>query len=382
MDRGSWAGRLAVGLTAFALVAGCSPSATTTPASSPSAVPSVTTPAPTASPIAAASPTATPTSAPTPTPTLWSQGKAAAVTGTIDCGTVVKAGTEPSPPPYTLIGQDLGCTATASDPRVTGTGSFLLTVEGWDPALPTAGTNGVAWGYQEIKGPDGTWTGRTYGVYDKDGVLHNYGILVGSGAYKGLIYAVSGTVPANGATADSIGVIQPGTLPPGYLVTLFSAPAPSSTKSPSAKWAAVTGTMDCNNLIKAGALQWTTPPYTLTGQVLACTATASDPRVSGTGNANLNIEGWDPTQGYNAVAWVYQEIKGPDGTWAGRAYAIYDKDGIVHGFSIFAGSGAYKGLIYAFSTAIPAGTASLDTIGVIQPGAPPPGFPVAPFPAP
>jgi hypothetical protein len=96
---------------------------------------------------------------------------------------VVKAGAEgSSPPPYTLTGQELGCTAIASDPRVTGSGSLALSVEGWDPALPTLGNNAVAWGYQEIQGPDGTWAGRTYGLYDNDGVLHSFGVMVGSGA--------------------------------------------------------------------------------------------------------------------------------------------------------------------------------------------------------
>jgi hypothetical protein len=376
MGMGSRANRLAVGLAALVVVAGCG--ATTTP----SPVPPVTMPPPTASPVAVA----TPTSAPTPTPTPWSQGTAAAVTGTINCGTVVKAGAEgSSPPPYTLIGRDLLCAAAASDPRVTGTGSFSLNIEGWDPALPTLGNNGVAWGYQEIQGPDGTWAGRTYGIYDKDGILHNFGVMAGSGAYDGLIYAVAGTVPASSSTADTVGVIQSGAPPPGYMVTPFPVPSPSSpTESPSAQaaWAAVTGTMDCNDLVKAGSESSSPPPYTLTGQILACPATASDPRVIGTGNASLNIEGWDARLDHNSVAWVYQEIKGPDGTWAGRSYAIYDKDGIVRGFGIFAGSGAYEGLIYALSTTIPAGTAALDTIGVIQSGAPPPGFPVTPFPAP
>lgn len=382
MGRGSLASRLAGGLAALVLAAGCGAATTpapATPVSTPSPAPSVTTPAPSASPVAAASPT--PTTIPAPTPTPWSHDNAAAVTGTIDCGTVIKAGTEPSPPPYALIGQDLGCTATASDPRVTGTGSLLLNVEGWDPKLPTAGTNGVAWGYQEIKGPDGIWTGRTHGLYDKDGVLHNLGILVGSGAYKGLIYAVSGTVPANGAMAYTIGVIQPGAPPPGYLATQFPASSPSPNKAPSATWAAVTEVMDCNTVVKAGT-EPTPPPYSLIGQVVSCIGTASDPRVSGSGNVVLNIAGWDPALGYNAVAWVYQEIKGPDGTWAGRSYAIYDNDGIVHGFGLFVGGGAYKGLIYAVSTTIPAGTASLRMYGVIQPGAPLPGFPVTPFPAP
>ncbi len=173
------------------------------------------------SPTSTAMPTATP--APTPTSTPWSSGKAAAVTGITDCGTVTKDGVEQTDTaPYTLTGRILACTVLASDPRVSGPGSLVLNVAGWDPTLFTAGTNGVTWSYQEIKGPDGTWTGRNYGLYDKDGILHNYGVFVGSGAYKGLIYICYGTVPANTYTATTVGVIQPGDPPPGFPVTPFA----------------------------------------------------------------------------------------------------------------------------------------------------------------
>jgi hypothetical protein len=210
------AGRLAAGVAVVTLVAGCGAAASPPPSAAPT---------PTAAPTVAPTATAAPTATPAPAPSLWTQGEAAAVTGTISCGTVIKAGAEgSSPPPYTLIDQDLLCAAAASDPRVTGTGSFSLNIEGWDPALPTWGSNGVAWGYQEIQGPDGTWAGRTYGLYDKDGVLHNFGVMVGGGAYEGLIYAMAGTVPASSSTADTVGLIQPGAPPPGFPVTPFPAP--------------------------------------------------------------------------------------------------------------------------------------------------------------
>jgi hypothetical protein len=210
------AGRLVAGLAIVTLVAGCGAAASPSPSA---------TPLPPATPAATATPTPTPTPTPAPTPTPWSSGKAAAVTGTIDCGVVATAGTEQTATaPYTLSNQTNTCEAVASDPRVSGPGSLVLNIEGWDPALWTMGTNGVAWMYEEIKGPDGTWAGRTYGLYDKDGILHNYGILVGSEAYAGLIYVVHGTVPANSAIADTVGVIQPGTPPPGFPVTPFPAP--------------------------------------------------------------------------------------------------------------------------------------------------------------
>ncbi len=188
---------------------GGAPVATATPASS-----SPLAPAPTGQVVT-----------PTPSPSLWAAGKAAAVTGTIDCSRVMTPGVDQrTVAPFRLSGQVNDCIAIASDPRVTGSGSLVLNVEGWDPALPTQGTNGVLWSYEEIQGPDGTWAGRTYGLYDKDGLLHNYGVLAGDGAYKGLIYVVYGIVPASSGRATIVGVIQPGTPPPGFLVTPFSTP--------------------------------------------------------------------------------------------------------------------------------------------------------------
>ncbi len=120
------AGRLLAGLAVIALLGGCAAGASPSPPPTQSPAAAVTT-APTATPVPTVVPTSTPTAAPTPSPTLWSSREAAAVTGTLDCGTVTKAGEEQvATPPYTLTGQVLACKATASDPRVTGTGSFSL----------------------------------------------------------------------------------------------------------------------------------------------------------------------------------------------------------------------------------------------------------------
>jgi len=207
------AGRLVAGLAVVTLAAGCGTAATASPSA-----------APTPAAAATATPTATPapTGTPTPAPSLWTEGKAAAVTGTSDCGVVVTPGTwQRATAPYTLRNQTNSCTVDASDPRVSGPGSIVINVEGWDPSMAN---NFVQWTYQEIKGPDGTWAGRAYGLYDQDGILHAYGVLVGSGAYEGLIYVTYTTVPANSATADTVGVIQPGAPPPGFPVTPFAAP--------------------------------------------------------------------------------------------------------------------------------------------------------------
>jgi len=197
---------LLAGLSVTALLAGC-PSGATPP---PSAVP-----------------TATAVPAVTPTPSLWpwmpgviwTPGKVAAVSGTIQCGTV--AAGSPSPPangpvvngPVVVTRHAAACTVVASDPRVTGPGQLINTVRGL-----------VIWSDQQIKGPEGTWTGPVYGVYDEGGVIRMFGILVGSGAYEGSIYAVSEIAQAHSTTADTVGVIQPGAPPPGFPVAPSLAP--------------------------------------------------------------------------------------------------------------------------------------------------------------
>ena len=209
------AGRLMAGLAFVTLAAGCGATATASPSAAPTPAAAAT-----AAPTATGAPTATP--APTPAPSLWTDGKAAAVTGRSDCGVVAIPGTwQQATAPYTLRSQTNTCTATSSDPRVSGPGKIVINVEGWDPSIAN---NYVQWAYQEIKAPDGTWTGRAYGLYDKDGILHAYSVFVGSGAYDGLIYVNDATVPANSAVADTVGVIQPGSPPPGFPVTPFPAP--------------------------------------------------------------------------------------------------------------------------------------------------------------
>lgn len=141
--------------------------------------------------------------------------------------------------------------------------------------------------------------------------------------------------------------------------------------------------MDCNTVVTAGAESSPgVKPSTLTHQIFVCTVTTNDPRVNGSGNLDLNIEGWDPMAGYNAVDWAYQEIKGPAGSWAGRTYGVYDKDGIMRGLEVLVGSGAYTGLVFVNAGTVPFNTANVDIIGVIQPGTPPPGFPVTPLTTP
>jgi hypothetical protein len=110
------------------------------------------------------------------------------------------------------------CTERASDPRVSGSATRAITLE---PPSPDQGA--LMWNDVIITGPEGTWTGTGYGVMGKDSVIHNLEIMSGSGAYQGLVYSTWGTVSADG-NATYAGLIQEGTLPPGFPVP---APSPS-----------------------------------------------------------------------------------------------------------------------------------------------------------
>ena len=61
---------------------------------------------------------------------------------------------------------------------------------------------------------------------------------------------------------------------------------------------------------------------------------------------------------------------------------LYDAEGLLHVTGVLAGNGAYEGLTFTVAGTVPAGRATLTYDGLIQPGSPPPGFPVAQFPGP
>ncbi len=159
------------------------------------------------------------------------------------------------------------------------------------------------------------------------------------------------------------------------------ATVPGATSDAEAPWAAVTGTSACG-LRTAGVEKLDAPPYSLTNQVLTCWDVSSDPRVSGPSTVVINVEGWDLLTGRNAIAWIDYSIEGPDGTWAGHQYGLYDDEGVLDVMGILAGDGAYEGLTFTLKGTVPAGGATLTYDGLIQPGTLPPGFPAATFPEP
>jgi hypothetical protein len=167
------------------------------------------------------------------------------------------------------------------------------------------------------------------------------------------------------------------------LPAVGQSPAAPSVATPT-DYAAVTGANDCSTSRTEGTESPESPPYGLTGQVQDCTYVLSDPRVSGPGTVEINVETWDPTvvtaYGTNMLLWGGQTIQGPEGTWSGRHYGFYDADGIVQDMSILAGSGAYDGWTFVFTTTVEPGNLIGKIAGVIHHSPPPPGFPVEPMP--
>jgi diacylglycerol O-acyltransferase/trehalose O-mycolyltransferase len=116
----------------------------------------------------------------------------------------------------------LRCTEQASDPRVSGPATRTTTLE---PAYPELGA--LVWNGVTISGPEGAWTGEAYGVMEEDAVIHVVEISAGSGAYEGLVYATWQTVSPDG-NATFAGLIQPGSLPPGFPAAPLPEPSPAA----------------------------------------------------------------------------------------------------------------------------------------------------------
>jgi diacylglycerol O-acyltransferase / trehalose O-mycolyltransferase len=163
---------------------------------------------------------------------LWAVGAAILVCQALG-GAPVMAQSPSAPPGITVVtgrnmcGYDdypvIRCAEQASDPRVSGMAKRTITLE---PESPDQGA--LMWDDILLTGPEGTWTGTGYGVMEQGGETHNLEIMSGGGAYQGLVYATWGTVGPNG-DATYTGLIQPGTVPPGFPVPL---PEPVASPSP------------------------------------------------------------------------------------------------------------------------------------------------------
>jgi len=94
-------------------------------------------------------------------------------------------------------------TATMSDPRVSGTGTWILNYD-------DHGTTGPAWGAYRLENAGGTWEGSCSGGLTQDGLARSCW-LTGKGAYDGYFYYLTETLEQG--AGDIRGVITPG--PPG-----------------------------------------------------------------------------------------------------------------------------------------------------------------------
>jgi hypothetical protein len=152
-------------------------------------------------------------------------GESTPVTGTSVCWLKTAGTYQFASAPYSLTDHVLTCSEVASDPRVTGTMTMVINIEGWSEGIKQEDpANSVLWTDYLLVGPDGTWSGHGYGFYEADGTTRILHIATGSGAYEGLTYTQSITVTASTANADTIGLIQTGPLPPGYSDAPFSEP--------------------------------------------------------------------------------------------------------------------------------------------------------------
>lgn len=114
---------------------------------------------------------------------------------------------------------------------------------------------------------------------------------------------------------------------------------------------------------------------------VACTYTASDPRVAGTGG-HVFVEGISGQGDFVvpgsevAVYWTDYWIEGPAGAWTGHGYLVGDDTGTIHALVMLAGDGAYQGWSYVAYGDDPEADANHDMIGVIYEGPLPPVGPV------
>lgn len=101
------------------------------------------------------------------------------------------------------------CDLTFSDPRVSGT----LTGVYHDNCFGEDDTYCVYWNWEEITGPEGSWTGGVWGtLQDGQPEATSLKAFAGSGAYEGLTFLVHGAGVLG--EQDFYGLIYEGVLPP------------------------------------------------------------------------------------------------------------------------------------------------------------------------
>jgi diacylglycerol O-acyltransferase / trehalose O-mycolyltransferase len=117
-------------------------------------------------------------------------------------------------------------------------------------------------------------------------------------------------------------------------------------------------------------------------QTGTCTYSASDPRVTGpltlTMAEHVGVPGGDDyVQTFDAT------LPGPEGTWTGRYWVIFDQaTETAWVTSALSGDGAYEGWTYVASGSDASMAGNQDLVGALYEGPPPPGITVGPLPPP
>ena len=354
--------RLLAGLASMTLLAACAVGASPTPLSA--------SPTPTSMPSAVV---ATPTPTPAPTQGAVSYGPVTVVTGTDSCPGLIpdwKLG-----PGDTAHVRDMTveCVDTTDDPRVSGTATGTWSMDVWGNPNNGVGA-GVQWGTMRLVNEGGAWEGTVSGVAalpePGDTIVIWY---AGTGGYAGLTYfqLLTGHAP----TWKFQGQIFPGNppTPTGALPVAGAAPAPTApaqgTTAPTPTAIAfgpvsvVTGMESCS---AAGGTAKLGPNGTsfYRDEVIRCTDTANDPRVSGRWTGTWNEDNLNGA----VVQWGVGRLVNAGGAWEGRSAGIKWGDGEIQIATWWTGTGGYAGLAYF---QVSTGTELEPFQGQIFPGTPP-----------
>jgi hypothetical protein len=110
------------------------------------------------------------------------------------------------------------CTVTASDPQMSGT--LALTLTGFDISRPNDAGAGVSMSPARLQGPEGTWSGPVYVVWDiPDGGPNDVmAVLTGDGAYESWTYVFAADLvgPEPSIDWESVGTLYQGAPPPPW----------------------------------------------------------------------------------------------------------------------------------------------------------------------
>ena len=274
-----------------------------------------------------------PAPAPTALPTTTASPPAAVISGTETCTTRTAATTSTVDGVKQSRGEQLDCSTTMSDPRLTGTGTATFNVD-----QPSDGT-WLSWGTREIRNTNGSWSGPFAITSTASATTMAFdAVLTGSGGYVGLLFRVR--VEMTSAKTTLTGVILPvGPTISGSETCIFD---------------------------QANDRQFTVGDITAyRGVVGTCTDTMSDLRLSGTGRNEVSI---DMRPDESADIWGRYTLTNDGGTWEGRWAGTVDKGYTTHRVeSLLVGTGMYEGLLYRMSVISNATGSGFDLTGLIVP---------------